>query len=57
MSKKTFNLIVGITGGISAIAVAVVTFVQPAYCTAINASIAIAQTAITEILNLFVKEK
>lgn len=57
MSKKIFNLIVGITGGISAIAVAVVTFIQPAYCAAINASIAIAQTAVTEILTLFVKEE
>lgn len=57
MSKKTFELVVGITGGISAIAVAVVTFVQPAYCVAINGAIAIAQTAITEILTLFTKKE
>jgi hypothetical protein len=57
MSKKTFELVVGITGGISAIAVAVVTFVQPQYCVAINGAIAIAQTAITEILTLFTKKE
>jgi hypothetical protein len=57
MSKKLFNLIVGIIGGVSAIAIAIVTFVQPAYCVAINAAIPIATTAITEILSLFVKEK
>lgn len=57
MSKKTFELVVGITGGISAIAVAVVTFVQPSYCVAINGAIAIAQTAVTEILSLFVKKE
>jgi len=57
MSKKMYNLVVGITGGIAAIAVAVVTFVQPTYCVAINSAIAIAQTAVTEILTLFTKEE
>lgn len=57
MSKKVFNLVVGITGGISAIAVAVVTFLQPHYCVAINGAIAIAQTAITEILTLFIEKE
>lgn len=56
MSKKTFNLAVGITGGAAAIAVAVVTFCQPAWSTAINAAIGVASTAVTEILSLFVKE-
>lgn len=57
MSKKMYNLIVGIMGGVSAIAIALVTFFSPAYCVAINAAIPIATTAITEILGLFVKEK
>ena len=56
MTKKVYNLIVGIVGGVSAIAVAVVTFIQPAYCVAINAAIPIAATAAAEILSLFVKE-
>ena len=44
MSKKTFNLITGIVGGVSTIAIAVVTFINPAYAVAINASIGIAST-------------
>ena len=31
MSKKMFNLVVGVTGGVAAIASAVVTYMQPAY--------------------------
>lgn len=57
MSKKTFELVVGITGGVAAIAVAVVTFAKPTYCVAINGAIAIAQTAVTEILTLFTKKE
>lgn len=56
MSKKTYNLIVGIVGGLSTIAVAVVTFINPAYSVAINASIGIASTAAIEIVGQFVKE-
>ena len=56
MKRKTYNLIVGVTGGVAAIAVAVVTFVNPSYATAINASIAIAETAVAEICSQFVKE-
>lgn len=57
MSKKVYNLAVGIVGGVSTIAVAVVTFLDPAYSVAINASIGIADTAIIEILGQFVKAK
>ena len=60
MNKKTYNLIVGIVGGLSTtattIAVAVVTFINPAYSVAINASIGIASTAAIEIVGQFVKE-
>ena len=49
MSKKVYNLVVGIIGGCSTIAVAVVTFLNPAYAVAINASIGIASTAAIEI--------
>lgn len=52
MSKKTFNLITGIVGGVSTIAV--VTFINPCYAVAINASIGIASTATIEICNQFV---
>lgn len=56
MSKKVFNLIVGVTGGICAIASAVIAFVQPPYMPAILASIPVAETAIVEICTKFVKE-
>ena len=55
MSKKVYNLVVGIVGGLSTIAVALVTFFDPAYATAINASIGIGATAIVEIASQFVK--
>jgi len=55
MTKKMFNLVVGVVGGISAIAVAVITYVEPTYAAAINASIPIASTAIIEICSKFVK--
>lgn len=56
MSKKTYRLVLGVTGGVAAIAVAVVTFVDCAYASAINASIAIVEAAVGEICSLFVKE-
>lgn len=55
MSKKVCNLVVGIVGGLGTIAVAVVSFIDPAYEVAINASIGIATTAIIEICGQFVK--
>ena len=57
MSKKTFNLVVGITGGIATIASAVVAFLDPAYESAIIASIGVVETAVVEICTKFVKEK
>ena len=55
MSKKVFNLVVGVTGGVAAIASAVVAYVQPAYTPQIVAAIGIGSTAVTEICSLFVK--
>lgn len=55
MTKKVYNLIVGIVGGLSTIAIAVVTFFNPAFAVAINASIGIGATAICEICAQFVK--
>ena len=57
MSKKTFNLCTACVGGVSTIASAVVTYVQPAYATAIVGAIGIAATAAIEILNLFTKSE
>lgn len=57
MSKKTFNLVVGISGGFATIASAVVAFLDPAYESAIVASIGVVETAIVEICSKFVKEK
>ena len=56
MSKKVFNLVVGISGGIAAIASAVVAYVEPAFTPAIIGAIGIVETATTEICSLFVKE-
>ena len=56
MSRKVYNLVVGVVGGLSTIAVAFVTFFNPAYATAINASIGIGATAIVEIAGQFVKD-
>ncbi len=56
MKKRTYNLVVGIAGGLSTIAIAVVTFFNPAYATAINTSIGIGATAVVEICAQFVKE-
>lgn len=57
MSKKTFNLITGIIGGVQAIAVAVVTYCGPEYAAAINSAIVVIGTAIIEACNLFVKSE
>ena len=56
MSKKVFNLVTGIVGALQTIGVAVVTYTEPSYATAINSAIVVAGTAIIEICNLFTKE-
>lgn len=55
MSKKVYNLVTGIIGGVEVIAIAIVTFVQPSYAVAINASIGIVGTAAIEVCGQFVK--
>jgi hypothetical protein len=55
MSKKMFALVSGIIGGLQTIGVAIVTYTQPEYATAINSAIVIAGAAAIEICNLFVK--
>jgi hypothetical protein len=55
MSKKTFNLVTGIVGGVQAIAVAVVTYTSPEYATAINGAIVVIGTAVIEACSQFVK--
>ena len=57
MSKKMFNLVIGVTGGACAIASAVVTYMQPASAVQIVAAIGIGSTAVTEICSLFVKNE
>ena len=57
MSKKVFALITGIVGAAQTAGVAIVTYTEPAYATAINSAIVIAGAAIIEICNLFVKEE
>ena len=55
MSKKMYNLVLGITGGVATITTAVVTYIQPDYAVQIVASIGIVETAVAEICSLFVK--
>ena len=57
MSKKTFNLVTGIVGGVQAIAVAVVTYTSPENATAINGAIVVIGTAVIEACSQFVKEE
>ena len=57
MSKKVYNLVTGIIGGVEVIAIAIVTFAQPSYAVAINASIGIVGTAAIEVCNQFVKSE
>ena len=51
-----FALVSGIIGGLQAIGVAIVTYTNPEYATAINSAIVIAGTAAIECCNLFVTE-
>lgn len=55
MSKKTFQLVSAIVGGVQAIAVAVVSYVNPEYSAAINGAIVIVGTAVIEACAQFVK--
>jgi hypothetical protein len=55
MSKKTFNMVTGIMGGVQAISVAVVTYIQPEFATAINSAIVVIGTAVIEACSQFVK--
>lgn len=55
MSKKVYNLVTAIIGGVEVIAIAIVTFFNPVYAVAINASIGIVGTAAIEVCNQFVK--
>ena len=54
MSKKLFALITGLVGAAQTAGVAIITYTEPAYTTAINSAIVIAGAAIIEICNLFV---
>lgn len=56
MKKKTFNLVAGVIGGVQTIAIAIVTFVHPAYAVQINAAVGIVGTAAIEVCTLFVKD-
>lgn len=55
MKKKTYELIVGVTGGVATIASAVVAFFHPVYTVQIVAAIGIVSTAVSEVCSLFIK--
>jgi hypothetical protein len=50
-----FELITGVVGGVSAIAVAIVTYVKPKHAVKINAAIPVVATAIVEVASIFLK--
>ena len=52
-----FALVSGIIGGLQTIGVAIVTYTNPDYATAINSAIVIAGAAAIEICNLFTETK
>ena len=54
MSKKTYELIVTISGAVATIAIGLITYFKPQYATAINSSIEIAETALVAICGNFV---
>ncbi len=56
MSRKVYNLVTGIIGGVEVIAIALVTFFNPTYAVAINASIGIVGTAAIEVCGQFVEK-
>lgn len=53
MSKKTFELVVTITGAVCAIAIGLVTHFNPPYASAINSSIEIVESAVIAICGNF----
>lgn len=57
VSKKVYNLVTGIIGGVEVIAIAIVTFINPSYAVAINATIGIVGTAAIEVCNQFIKSE
>lgn len=54
MSKRTFELIVTISGAVAAAAIGIVTYLKPQYATPINSSIEVLETAIVAICGNFV---
>lgn len=57
MSKKTFQFVTAIIGGLQTAAVGAVTYFLPENATAINSAIVIVGTAIIEACAQFVKEE
>ena len=57
MSKKTFTLVSAIVGGVSTIASAIVTYINPTWAVAIVASVGIVNTAVVAVCNQFVKKE
>lgn len=57
VSKKTYNFVTGIIGGVQVLAIAIVTYISPENIIAINASIGIVGTAAIEVCNQFVKSE
>lgn len=55
MSKRTYLLIVGITGAVAAAAVAIITYIGGPYTVAINASIPVVVSAVDAICSNFLK--
>lgn len=57
MSKKTYALVSTITSAVAAVAAGLVSYFNPPYASAINASIPVAEGAIIAICGNFVKNE
>ena len=53
MSKKLYNLIIGLVGAVGAAGIVLVTYFEPPYAAAINGSIEVATIAVAEICSKF----
>lgn len=56
MTKKTYNLVATCVASVAAIASGIITYVNPEYTTAINASIPLAEGAILAICSNFTEK-
>ena len=50
-----FELVTGVVGGVSSIAIAIITYKKPKHAAKINAAISVIATAVIEVASIFLK--